>query len=47
MIANGEVRIDVLVGDHGEVEVVTLGRPVGIGGAEQLNELRHKKTRGG
>lgn len=44
IISQGEVGIDVPVGDHGEVEMVSFCRLVRINGADELNELRHTKT---
>lgn len=44
IISDGEVWIDVLAGDHGEIEVVSFLRPIWIHGTEQLNELRDTKT---
>lgn len=44
IISDGEVWIDALIGDHREVEVVSLHRLVRIDSAEQLNDLRHTKT---
>lgn len=45
IVSDGEVWIDVLLRDHGEVEVVSLHGLVRIHGTQQLNELRHKDTR--
>lgn len=45
IISDSEVRIDALLRDHGEVEVVSLHRLVRINSTEQLNELRDTKTR--
>lgn len=44
IISEGEVGIDVPVGDHGEVEMVTFQWLVWINSADELNELRHKDT---
>lgn len=42
IISDGEVWIDVLLWDHGEIEVVSLLGVVEINGTEELNELRDK-----
>lgn len=42
IVSDGEVWIDALLGDHGEVEVVALHWLVRINRTQQLNELRHK-----
>lgn len=40
IISDSEVWIDVLLWDHGEIEVVSLLRVVDINSTEELNELR-------
>lgn len=44
IISEGEVGIDVPVGDHGEVEMVSFRRLVRINGADELNELGDTET---
>lgn len=44
IISEGEVGIDVPVGDHGEVEMVSFRRCVWINSADELNELRDRET---
>lgn len=44
IISDGEVWIDVPVGDHGEVEVMSFHRVVGVNGTEQLNNLTYEKV---
>lgn len=44
VISEGEVGIDVPVGDHGEVEVVSFRRRVRINGADELDELSDTET---
>lgn len=44
IIPEGEVGIDVPVGDHGEVEMVSFRRLVRINGADELDELGDTET---
>lgn len=44
IISEGEVGIDVPVGDHGEVEMVSFRRLVRINGADELDELSDTET---
>lgn len=44
IISDGEVGIDVLFGDHGEVEVVSLHRVIWIHCTKQLNDLQEIKA---
>lgn len=44
IISDSEVWIDVLLGDHREVEVVSVHGLVWINSTEQLNELSDTKT---
>lgn len=43
IISDSEVWIDVLLRDHGEIEVVTLHRLIRINSTEELDELRDKR----
>lgn len=44
IISDGEVGIDVLFRDHGEIEVMSLHRVIWIHSTEQLNYLQETRT---